>query len=82
MVMEKNFTSAVFIEFLKWLITGHQKPVFLIVDSHPVHKSKKVKEFVKTLKGKLELFYLPGYSPELNPDEYVWNHVKIILLER
>jgi transposase len=76
MVTEQTLKVDVFIEFLKRLITGKTKPVYLIVDGHPVHKAKKVKEFVKSLKGKIELFYLPGYSPELNPDEYVWNHVK------
>jgi transposase len=76
MVTEQSFKVDVFIEFLKRLITGEDKPVYLIVDGHPVHKAKKVKEFVKRLNGKLELFYLPGYSPELNPDEYVWSHVK------
>lgn len=76
MVIEKGLTAPIFIEFLKRLLHGHTKPVYLILDGHPVHKSKKVKEYVKTLDGKLELFYLPGYSPELNPDELVWNHVK------
>jgi transposase len=65
-----------FIEFLKRLITGQSQSFFLIVDGHPVHKAKKVKEFVKSTEGKIELFYLPGYSPELNPDELVRNHVK------
>jgi transposase len=50
--------------------------VFLIVDGHPVHKSRKVREYVESTGGKLRLFYLPGYSPELNPDETVWSHVK------
>jgi len=76
MVTEQTLKVEVFIEFLKRLIIGKATPVYLIVDGHPVHKAKKVKEFVKSLKGKIELFYLPGYSPELNPDEYVWNHVK------
>ena len=76
MVTQKTLTVPVFIEFLKRLLIGQQKPVFLIVDGHPVHKAKKVKEFVKSSSGKLELYHLPGYSPELNPDEYVWNHVK------
>lgn len=76
MVTEKRFNADVFIEFMKRLITGGSNPVFLIVDGHPVHKAKKVKDFVKSSGGKIELFYLPGYSPELNPDEFVWNHVK------
>jgi hypothetical protein len=50
----------VFIDFLKRLIFNQEKPVFLIVDGHPVHKSKKVKAYVESTKGKLKLFYLPG----------------------
>jgi transposase len=76
MVTEKSLTVAVFIEFLKRLMAGYDRPIFLIVDGHPVHKAKKVKEFVKESNGKIEIYYLPGYSPELNPDEFVWNHVK------
>jgi transposase len=76
MVCEKTCTGDVFIRFLKRLVYGQKKPVFLIVDGHPVHKSKKVKEFAASTKGMLQLFILPGYSPELNPDELVWSHVK------
>ncbi|GHT90429.1 hypothetical protein FACS1894137_19760 [Spirochaetia bacterium] len=76
MVTEKNCTIPVFIDFLKRLIYKQKKPIFLIVDGHSVHKSKKVKEFVDSTKGKLKLFFLPGYSPELNPDETVWSYVK------
>ncbi len=65
-----------YIEFLKRLLKGLTKPVFLILDGHPVHRSKAVKAFVASTEGKLRLFYLPGYSPELNPDEQVWNEVK------
>jgi transposase len=53
---------------------GHLQP--LIVDGHPAHKAKLVKNHVESLGGKLELFYLPPYSPHLNPDETVWAHVK------
>lgn len=76
MVSEKAFNGEVFIEFLRRLIAGRSKPVFLIVDGHPAHKAKKVKQFVEEHSHLLELYYLPGYSPELNPDEQVWNHVK------
>jgi transposase len=55
---------------------GQTHPVFLIVDGHPVHRSQKVNEFVTSTSGKLRLFRLPSYSPDLNPDEWVWNHVK------
>ena len=65
-----------FIEFLGRLIYKADKPIFLILDGHPVHKSKKVKEFFAETKGKLRLFILPPYSPHLNPDEWVWNWLK------
>ena len=65
-----------FIEFLERLIYKASHPTFLILDGHPVHKSKKVKEFVAQTAGKLRLFILPPYSPHLNPDEWVWNWLK------
>jgi transposase len=76
MVTEKTCTAPVFIQFLKQLIHGQKQPVFLIVDGHPVHKSKLVKKFVESVGEKLQLFILPGYSPDLNPDESVWLHIK------
>lgn len=76
MVTESNLTSEVFIEFLERLLHDNPNPVFLIVDQHSVHRSKKVLNFVANTNGRLRLFYLPPYSPELNPDELVWNHVK------
>jgi transposase len=68
--------SELFIEFLKRLMHNAANPIFLIVDGHPTHKSTKVKKYVVSTQGKLKLFYLPPYSPELNPDEFVWNYVK------
>jgi len=76
MIIEHGLTADIFIEFLRRLISGRKAPVFLIVDGHPVHRGKKVKQFVCEHADQLELYYLPGYSPELNPDELVWNHVK------
>jgi transposase len=73
---EGTFTSATFIEFCKRLMHDTDGPVFLVVDGHPTHRSKVVKEFVASTQGRLRLFYLPGYSPELNPDEWVWKNVK------
>ena len=76
MVTDKRLTAAVFIEFLKRLLHGAETPIFLILDGHPVHRSSKVKKFVASTDEKLRLFFLPSYSPELNPDEMVWNHLK------
>jgi transposase len=76
MVREGGVNSTVFIEFLKRLISGAQRKIFLIVDGGSAHKSKMTKAFIESVKEKLELFILPPYSPDLNPDELVWNHLK------
>lgn len=76
MIKEGGVDSSVFIEFLKRLIQGSKRKVFLIVDGSSSHTSKMTKSFVASVSKKLELFYLPPYSPELNPDELVWNHLK------
>jgi transposase len=77
MIKEKGGVNAdVFIEFLKRLITGAKRPIILIVDRGPAHIAKKTKAFVEGLNGKLWLFYLPPYSPDRNPDELVWKHLK------
>ena len=76
MVTHGRVGAGVFIEFLKRLIHNAERPIFLIVDGHPAHKAKMVTRFVASLDGKLRLFFLPPYSPELNPDERVWNDLK------
>jgi len=77
MIKEKGgVNSAVFIEFLKRLLVGAKRTIFLILDRGPAHRSKKTKAFIDTLGGKLKVFYLPPYSPDRNPDELVWKHLK------
>ena len=76
MVTDKRLNASLFCDFLKRLVSGSESPIFLIVDNHPVHRSVKVKQYVASLEGKLRLFHLPPYSPELNPDELVWNNLK------
>src|SRR6202790_402588 len=68
--------AAVFIEFLRRLMVGAENKIFLIVDRGPAHVAKKTKAFVAGLGGRLRLFYLPPYSPDRNPDELVWKHLK------
>src|SRR5487761_1351950 len=67
-----------FIKFLKALLKSvPDKKIFLIADGSSVHKAKKVKAFIESTDGdRIEMFILPPYSPELNPDEWVWNNVK------
>lgn len=75
-VYTERFNADVFIECLKDLMGNRKKPIYIITDGHPVHKSKKVKEFVVSLKGRLSIFILPPYAPDLNPDELVWNYIR------
>jgi transposase len=73
---EGNLNGPVFIDFCRRLLHDAQGPVFLVLDGHPVHRSKAVKQFARSTGGRLRLFFLPGYSPELNPDEWVWKNIK------
>lgn len=65
-----------FIEFCKHLISDTDKKIFLIVDGSSIHKAKEVTEFAQRTDGRLRLFFLPPYSPELNPDEWVNKNIK------
>ena len=65
-----------FVELLKKMMKNRRKPVHLVIDSLPAHKKANVREYVATTDGKLSLHFLPGYAPDLNPDELVWSHVK------
>ncbi|NKC11002.1 MAG: IS630 family transposase [Gammaproteobacteria bacterium] len=76
MVSESRVTADVFIDFPRRLLHNAKRAIYLIVDGHPIHRAKKVQEFVRTSQGRLTLVWLPPYSPELNPDELVWHHVK------
>ena len=65
-----------FIIFLKRLIKGANKKIYLILDNLKVHHSKLVKQWVEKNTNRIELFYFPSYSPEINPDEYLNNDLK------
>lgn len=76
MVVKGRIGAPRFIEFIKRLTHSADRPVFLIVDGHPAHKAHAVGRFAATIKDRFRLFFLPPYSPELNPDERVWNDLK------
>src|ERR1700722_12074852 len=76
MTSRKRLSAALFIEFLRRLITNYPKKIFLVVDGLPAHEAKSVHRFAHKVKARLRLFFLPPYSPEINPDELVWNDVK------
>jgi len=76
MVFKKRFRWNVFLDFLRRLVRQSKRKIFLIVDSHPVHLCKRVKSWLHSHSQAIRLFFLPGYSPELNPDEMLNQDVK------
>lgn len=76
MVFRGRFTAGVFIGFLRRLVRQVEARVFLIVDRHPVHRSKALQGWLDKNAQRIRLFYLPPYSPELNPDELLNQDVK------
>ena len=71
-----GLNAQLFVKLLKQMMRHRRKAVHLVVDGLPAHKTKLVKEYVASTDGRLTLHFLPGYAPELNPDELVWSHVK------
>lgn len=76
MIFEESMNSDRFIDFMKELLLDVKGKVFLVVDNVSYHKSKQVKDWTAERADRIELFYLPGYSPDLNPDEWVWKNIK------
>ncbi len=76
MILDGRFNGEVFITFLKQMIKYSRQKIFFITDGHPAHKTKKLNEWLSENKAKIEVFFLPPYSPELNPQEYVNQDVK------
>lgn len=65
-----------YIHFLKQLLEGRTRPLILVMDRASFHRAKKVSEFVRAHRTQLRIFFFPKASPELNPDEQVWNEIK------
>jgi transposase len=82
MVFEQEFRAPVFVRFLKRLLRLVKRRIFLIADRHPVHRSALVQRWLKAQSAKIRLFFLPSYSPELNPDELLNQDVKSNALGR
>jgi transposase len=71
-----GLTAELFVRLLRKMMRNRVKPVHLVVDGLPAHKTRLVKDYVQSTEGRLTLHFLPGYAPELNPDELVWSHMK------
>jgi transposase len=76
MIVQGSVNANRICDFLKRLMYGHEQKVFLIWDGHPTHRAKKVKQCIESYDGRLEIFVLPSYAPDLNPIEQLWNHTK------
>jgi transposase len=82
-VFKQRFTTPVLIDFLHRLVRqADGQKVILILDGHPVHRAKKVRQWVAAHADQIELQFLPGYSPELNPTELLNQDVKTNALGR
>lgn len=73
---EGALKADLFVLLLRKLMRGRRKPVHLIVDRLPAHKTAAVRDYIASTSGRVMLHFLPGYAPDLNPDELVWSHVK------
>jgi hypothetical protein len=85
MIFRQRFTARVFLNFLGRLLRLTRKTrrkVFLIVDGHPVHKARSVTRWLAEHRKQIRIFFLPSYSPELNPDEMLNQDVKTNALGR
>lgn len=76
MLYTESFTGPLYLRFLKRLIAQYSGKLFWISDRHPVHLRKLVKQWLGTHSTEIEAFYLPSYSPQLNPVEYLNGEVK------
>jgi transposase len=71
-----NGYSRCYVDYLAYLIKGRERPLFLIVDRAAFHQAKEIRRFVCKHRKQLRIYFLPSYSPELNPDEHVWEEIK------
>ncbi len=80
--INKRMNVDVFIEFLQKPRNDAGHPILVVADNAGYHHSKKVQAFLEDNKGSIMMVFLPAYSPELNPDEQVWNHAMLQLGKR
>jgi transposase len=75
-IIDGTMTADKFVDFCTRLLADSGRPVILVVDNHSVHRSRIVRDWVESTNGEFTLAFLPAYSPQLNPDEWVWKNVK------
>ena len=82
MVFRETFTDRVYLRFLRRLLRHTRRGIVLIVDRHPVHRAQRVQRWLEVHRERIRMFFLPGYSPDLNPDEFLNQDVKTNALGR
>jgi transposase len=82
MVYEGALKAPIFLNFLQRLIREATRKLFVIVDNLPVHRAHRVTAWVQDHADRIELFYLPSYAPEHNPDEFLNNDLKQAMARR
>jgi transposase len=74
---EQNINSQGFIRFLKQLLQGRTRPLILLLDRASFHGSKVVRDYVRAHRTQIRIFFLPRHAPKYNPDEQVWDEIKV-----
>ena len=82
MIYDGALNIAIFLRFLKRLVTSAKRKIFLILDNLRVHRAKAVMAWAEANKKKIELFFLPPYAPDCNPDELINNDLKQAIAKR
>lgn len=81
-IEKSTVNSETFIDFLKQITRNHKwRKIIIITDNSPAHTSAMTREFLEQSKNKMAVYFLPTYSPDLNPDEEVWKYLKNVKLE-
>src|SRR5215212_3589287 len=81
-IYEGSFSTTIFLNFLRRLVREAACKLFVIVDNLPVHRARRVTAWVQDHADRIELFYLPPYAPEHNPDEFLNNDLKHAMTRR
>jgi len=75
-IQDGSIDSERYTQFLKQLLRGRDRPLILVADRASFHKSKQVRDFLRSSRTKIRVFFLPKHAPERNPDEQVWDEIK------
>jgi transposase len=75
-VEEKTIDGKRYIAFLEALLDGRTRPLIVIADNATFHRSKEVRDFVRSHRHQIRVFFFPTYAPKLDPDEQIWNEIK------